>query len=93
MFSCASHLLPRGAVLAGVQGPHGLVGEVDVAQPLPELVREVFARVLAEEAPHLETDETRSETGKLGKCGSGMKITFYSHSVILSLHVKLQQGR
>ena len=92
MFSCASHLLPRGAVLAGVQGPHGLVGEVDVAQPLPELVREVFARVLAEEAPHLET-ETRSETGKLGKCGSGMKITFYSHSVILSLHVKLQQGR
>ena len=89
----AAHLLPRGAVLAGVQRPHGLVGEVDVAQPLPELVREVFARVLAEEAPHLETDETRSETGKLGKCGSGMKITFYSHSLILSLLVKLQHGR
>ena len=45
-------------MLAGVQGPHGLVGEVDVPQPLPELVREVFARVLAEEAPHLEADET-----------------------------------
>ena len=56
--SSTTHPLPRGAVLAGVQGPHGLVGEVDVPQPLPELVREVFARVLAEEAPHLDTDET-----------------------------------
>ena len=56
--SSTTHLLPRGAMLAGVQGPHGLVGEVDVPQPLPELVREVFARVLAEEAPHLDTDET-----------------------------------
>ena len=78
-------------MLAGVQGPHGLVGEVDVPQPLPELVREVFARVLAEEAPHLESDETRSETGKLGKCGSGIIITFSLCNTV-SLHVKLQQG-
>ena len=42
------HEFPRGAVLAGVQTPHGLVGQVDLSQSLPTLIREILTWVFTE---------------------------------------------
>ena len=44
--------LPRGAVLASVQAPHSLVGEMNLSQPLPTLIREILTRVFTEQTPH-----------------------------------------
>ena len=46
------HELPGGAVLARVQVPHGLVGKVNLSQPLPTLIREILTRVFTEQTPH-----------------------------------------
>ena len=65
-------------MLASGQAPHRLVGQVDLSQPLPTLVREVFARVFTEQTPHdsvnvqqYNRDKMDVKAAKLGNINIG----------------------
>ena len=39
-------------MLARVQAPHSLVGQMNLSQPFPTLIREILTRVFTEQTPH-----------------------------------------